>query len=132
MNCQGSIYWNLVVNPVGAEMNLPLANGKYRKPAGILARLLGFSGLALWIFHLYVFLQYNATRPRQFDTSSGRIYAENNHGHVVYLTKTEDTTLTALAVIAFSLLGAGALTVSLFGDNIGWSKRPAPWEKKQW
>jgi len=113
-------------------VNLPLANGKYRKPAEVIVKVLCFSGLAIWFFHLYIFLQYDATRPRHIDTSSGRVCAQNNHGNIVYLTKAEDTGLTKLSVLAFSLMGAGFLTGGLFVERIGWRRRPEPWEKKQW
>lgn len=115
-------------------MKIPLANARYRKPAEILSRFLCFTGLAVWIFHLYMFLQYDATRPRQFDRSSGHIYAQMNHGHVVYLTKQEDRNLTKLTLLAFLLFGAGFLIGALFVEKIDWTKRrePKAWEMKRW
>lgn len=44
-------------------MKLPIAEGKYRKPGGIVARLLIYSGLALWPFHTYVWYDYDGTEP---------------------------------------------------------------------
>jgi hypothetical protein len=109
-------------------MNLPLAKGKYRKPARILASLLCFSGLAVWFFHFYVWYQYDGTRQRHPDTSSGRVYPQNTHGHVVYLTKEEDARIRNLTIIAFSLFGTGFLLGGLFVEK----KSPVPWEKRQW
>ena len=94
----------------------------------MLSALLGYSALADWLFHLYVWYQYDATRPRQPDTSSGRFYEQNSHGHVVYLTKEEDARLTKLTVFAFSLACTASLIGILFVEKI----TPAPWEKKQW
>ncbi len=109
-------------------MKLPLAKGKYRKPARMLSALLGFSALAVWLFHFHVSDQYDATRPRQPVSSSGRFYAQNTHGHVVYLTKQEDARLTKLTILAFSLFCTGGLIGILFDERI----TPAPWEKKRW
>ena len=92
-------------------MNFPLAKGKYSKPARTLARILGFMGLAVWLFYFYIWYQYDATRPRQPDALAGRLYAQNSHGHVVYLTKEEDAKLTRLNMLALSLVLAGFLTL---------------------
>jgi hypothetical protein len=113
-------------------VNIPLAKGKYRKPAGKIASSLGVLGLAVWLFHLYVWYQYDATRPRQPDASSGRVYAQNTHGHIVYLTREEDAGLTNLTILTFSLIGTGLLIGGLFVEKITWRKGPAPWEKKRW
>jgi hypothetical protein len=98
----------------------------------MLASLLCFSGLAVWLFHFYVWYQYDATRPRQPDALSGSVLAQNTHGHVVYLTKEEDARLTRLTVLAIGLFGTGFLIRGLFVENIVWRKNPPPWEKKQW
>jgi hypothetical protein len=94
----------------------------------MLSALLGFSALAIWLFHFQVWYQYDATRPRQPDALSGRSYAQNTHGHVVYLTKEEDARLTKLTIIAFGLFCTAGLIGILFVERI----TPAPWEKKQW
>jgi hypothetical protein len=128
-------------------MNLPLANGKYRKPGEMLAVSLVCSACAVWLFDLYLYLQYDATRPRRFSLLSGRIYELSNHGHIVYLTKAEDMNLTLLTIFAFGLMGIAILVINLFVEKTGWNRRgvaqirdrrrlyggdPAPWEKKQW
>jgi len=112
-------------------VKLPLANGKYRKPAIVLANGLCVAALAAWLFHLYIFFQYDDTRPRVPDKSIGRVYPQNNHGHVVYLTKEEDHRLTKLTITAFGLFCFGALVGHLFVEEMSW-KRKQPWEKKQW
>jgi hypothetical protein len=94
----------------------------------MLSALLGFSALAIWLFHFHVWYQYDATRPRQPDASSGRFYAQNTHGHVVYLSKNEDERLTKLSILAFSLACIAGFIGILFDERI----TPAPWEKKQW
>ena len=114
------------------NMKLPLGNPKYRKSARGIASFLGFSGLAVWFFHFYVWNQYDQTRPTHADYSIGRVHGLNNHGHVVYLTDEEDAGLTNLRILAFSLFGGGFLTtILLVVAPSEWNKKPMPWEKKQ-
>jgi hypothetical protein len=120
--------------PTGGEMKLPLENGNYRKPLEVIARVLLFSALGVWLFHLYIYYQYDSTRPLQPDRFSGAIYAQSNQGHTVYLTRAEDATLTKLTIFAVALAITGFLISHLFVERIGWSKRgePKPWETKKW
>jgi len=113
-------------------MTLPLAEGKYRNPARVLGSLLCFTGLTIWLFHFCVWYQYDGTRPTKAIESAGRIFPQNTHGHVVYLTKEESARLTHLTVLAFGLMGSGFLVRGLFVEGFHWRKAPAPWEKKQW
>ncbi len=113
-------------------MTLPLAMGKYRKPARVLASLLCFTGLAIWLFHFCVWYQYDGTRPTYPVQSVGRVFPQNTHGHVVFLTKEEDTRLTRLTILAFSLMGSGFLVGGLFVEGFHWRKNAAPWEKREW
>jgi len=61
-----------------------------------------------------------------------------NHGHIVYLTKTEASNITNLRITSFGLAGAAMLTLYAFGDGIEWQqdqkryRKGKPWEKKQW
>jgi hypothetical protein len=113
-----------------ASVNLPLAKGKYSKPAVLFGRILAYTGLAFWLFHFYVWYQYDATRPRQPDASAGRLYAQNTHGHVVYLTKEEGARLTNLSILALSLLLSGGLCLPLFVEKTVWIKSLAPWKRR--
>ena len=113
-------------------MKLPLAGGKYRKPARIIAMLLGYSGLALWFYHFYVWYQYDGTRPRIPDAMSGRVLPQNTHGHVVYLTVGEQSRLRNIAILAGILLMTGILSGILFSSDHFWRKRPKPWEVRRW
>ena len=111
-------------------MKLPLGNGKYRAPARKLAGFLGFFALAVWFFHFYVWYQYDGSRPIHRDSSAGRIFPLNTHGHVVYLTKGEDQKLAGLTALAF---GSFVLAVLIDGFLVdGFSRTPKPWEKKQY
>ena len=113
-------------------MKIPLGNPQYRNLARAVATFLGFSGLAVWFFHFYVWDQYDRTSPNRPDYSSGRVHGLNNHEHVVYLTDEEDARLTKLAIFAFSLFGGGILVTILFVEGISkWNKKKMPWEKKQ-
>jgi hypothetical protein len=67
---------------------VPIANGKYHKPVYRIAAVLCFSALAIWFFSFYVIYQYDAARPNRPNHASGQVYAQNNHGHIVYLTRT--------------------------------------------
>jgi len=62
------------------------------------------------MFFIYLFLQYDTTRPIAPQPTEDRIYASNNHGHVVYLNSKEQDNLYYLGFGAFILFGIGALT----------------------
>jgi hypothetical protein len=113
-------------------MKLPLANGKYRRPAAIISKLLLFSALAVWFFHFYVWYQYDGTRPSAPDVASGRVLAQNSHGHVVYLTVEEKNRLRNIVVAAGLLLVTGILVGTLFAPDAVWKKPPKPWEVRRW
>ena len=55
--------------------------------------------------HLYLWYQYVHTRPRFAQPDQGRVYAINNHGLIVYLTKDEQFRLDLLmwTTIIFAL-----------------------------
>jgi hypothetical protein len=108
-------------------VNHPLANGKYRKSGRMLAGLLGSIGLAIWLFHFYLWYRYDGTRPPRPDASSGRFYPLNTHGHFVYLNKDEDAMLNRLTVLTFGLFGTAIVIDVLFV-----ARRANPWEKKRW
>ena len=108
-------------------MNLPLANGKYRRSGRMLAGLLGIMALSISQFYVYLWYQYDDTRPLRPDASSGRLYPLNTHGHVVYLNKQEDAKLTRLTILTFSLFGTAILM-----DLLLVVRKTNPWEKKQW
>jgi hypothetical protein len=110
----------------------PLANGKYRRLARALASLLCFSGLAVWIFSFQIWYEYDATRPRQPEVLSGRVYEQNTHGHLVFLTSEEKSRITKLRLLALGLVAIGFLVGGLFVESFVWRKTPAPWEKRQW
>ena len=110
------------------SVRLPLANGKYRQRARMLAGFLGVLALAIWLFHFYLWYQYDVTRSSQVEASSSNIYPLNTHGHVVYLTKVEDATLTELTILALSLFTIAFLIDGLFADGLSQGTRA--WEKK--
>ena len=111
-------------------MILPLADGKYRRIGRLFVGLLGFSALAIWAFHFYLWYQYDGAAPLQPDVSSGRLHPLNTHGHVVYLTKNEDGRLAGLTILTFFLFGIAFLINAFFVE--GFSNKKMPWEKKQW
>ena len=114
------------------RVKFPLAGGKYRKPARVIATLLCYSGLAVWFFHFHVWSQYDRTRPGVPDVASGRVHAQNRHGHVVYLTEEEQCRLTDIIIVAVTLLGTGLFIGGLFAEGFVLRKPPKPWEKRRW
>ncbi|MFY9730924.1 MAG: hypothetical protein WB723_13015 [Candidatus Acidiferrales bacterium] len=50
-------------------------------------KILGWAALLVWLASIYLFLQYDATRPTSPQPAQGRIYSSNNHGHVTYFEK---------------------------------------------
>jgi hypothetical protein len=72
-------------------------------------KILGWSALLIWFSFIYLFLQYDATRPTAPQPSVGRIFAQNNHGHITYLTEQEQDRLLSLEIGAFSLFLVAAL-----------------------
>jgi hypothetical protein len=108
-------------------MKLPLANGKYRKPCHVVAGILGFFALAIWFSNVYIWLEYDRSRPLLPDASVGRVYPLNSHGHVVYLTQNENSRLTRLTILAVILFGIAVLIEGLFVN--GFFRKVKPWEK---
>ena len=113
-------------------MRLPLANGKYRKPANTVALVLACSALAVWFFHFYAYFQYDSTRPRVPDVASGRVIAQSNHGHIVYLTSEEHSRLTKITIVAVTLFGVGFLIRGLFDPDGFFNRKPNLWEVRRW
>ena len=109
------------------SVGLPLAKGKYRKPGEIFGKVLGYCALAILAFLWYLFLQYDTTRPTRPEASSGRIYSQDNKGHVVFLTKKEDNNKTVLEILAGSAFGAMLLVDLLFVGELLREKKP--WER---
>ena len=61
-----------------------------------------------WIGFIALQIYYGDTRPRLPDEMCGRIYPLNNHGAVVYLTKSEQVALWCLEGGAFTLFVVAA------------------------
>ncbi len=72
-------------------------------------KILGWSALLVWFSFIYLFLQYDATRPTTPQPAQGRVYSSNNHGHVTYLTSREEGYLHSLQIGAISLFVVAAL-----------------------
>jgi hypothetical protein len=113
-------------------MKLPLANGKYRRPATIVWKVLAFSGVAIWLFYIGLWTYYDSTRPRLPDVATGRVVVQNTHGHYVYLTAEESSRLRDLEILAGILFLTGFLIGGLFSQDLFTKKRPKPWEVRRW
>ena len=61
-----------------------------------MATAAGFAMFVVGFSHLYLWFQYVHTRPRFVQPEQGRVYALNNHGLIVYLTKDEQFRLDLL------------------------------------
>jgi hypothetical protein len=91
---------------------------------------LGVSALGVWLSYNYVWYQYDGTRPPHPDALAGRIFAQNTHGHTVYLTAAENARLTKLAALAIGLFAcSGVIYYFILGER---QRKPQPWDKKQW
>jgi hypothetical protein len=64
--------------------------------------------LLLWFSFIGIFFYYDMTRPTLADSSVGRIYPWNNHGHIVYLTGNEQDLLYGLVLAATMLIAIAA------------------------
>jgi hypothetical protein len=111
-------------------MRLPLANGKYHKVASRIANTLAFLALITWLYSFVIYYRYDASRPTRSDTASGRTYLQNEHGHVVYLTREEDRGITEIRALTLFFFLVGFTVHALFVENP--FRLKAPWEKKQW
>ena len=65
--------------------------------AACLALVAWFGAMALWMY-------YDATRPITPDQNTGRIYAQNTHGSIVYLIRREKMNVSALMWVAGVLM----------------------------
>jgi hypothetical protein len=90
-----------------------LVNPRYHLGTTIMVKyfpkILAWSALLTWFGFIYLFLQYDATRPIAPRPAEGRVYASNNHGHITYLTKQEEDQLHSLEIGALSLFMMAAL-----------------------
>lgn len=77
--------------------------------AKILPAALGVFALLLWASSLSLFYQYDATRPTSPEPFEGRVFSQNNHGHVVYLTAEENLRTNFMNWVAFGIFMIGAL-----------------------
>jgi len=73
-----------------------------------LIKVLGWSSFVLWVGFIGLTFQYVGTRPSSPEPETGRVYALNSHGHVVYVTLRENVFLSALWTIG---LGGGAAAI---------------------
>jgi multisubunit Na+/H+ antiporter MnhB subunit len=110
-------------------MKLPLARGRHRKAARTVAGALSVGAFVAWLGFFYLFLRYDSTRPSLPGASTGRVYAQNNHGHVVYLTKHERCKRNEVALVALCLLGTALVVHVLL---VGPLNEKESWEIKRW
>jgi hypothetical protein len=75
----------------------------------MIARILLYSSLALWLSFIGLFEHYSQTRPTVENLSEGRTYKQNNHGYYTYLTSGEHSRLRILGIVAPVLFLVGSL-----------------------
>jgi hypothetical protein len=117
---------------IRSDVDLALAKGKHRKGAHRIAMFFCYPSLPIWIAAIGLFLHYDATRPNHPVPSAGRIYGQNNHGHVVYLTRDEESLVSRLTFLPFCLFFVGFTLDRLFGEPPQPLKSKVPWENRQW
>jgi hypothetical protein len=113
-------------------MELPLANGKHRKAAYRIAMFFVYPALPIWIAAIALFLHYDATRPNHPIPGTGQIFGQNNHCHVVYLTRDEESLVNCLMFLPFCLFFVGFTVDRLFGEPLPPLKSKVPWENRQY
>jgi hypothetical protein len=67
-------------------------------------RLVGWTGLALWLFAMAMYVAYADSRPHAPQPEIGRTYPLNNHGTIGYLTKEEYWRIWGIACTGMGLL----------------------------
>ena len=73
-------------------------------------KILAWCALLVWFGFIYLFLQYDATRPTVPQRAEGRVYASNNHGHITYLNDSEEDRLHLLEFGALGLFLIASVT----------------------
>jgi hypothetical protein len=91
-----------------------------------------YPSLPIWLAAIALFLHYDATRPDHPIPGSGRIYAQNSHGHVVYLTEEEDSLVSRMMFLPFCLFFVGFTVERLFVEPPQVVRSKLPWENRQW
>ena len=86
-----------------------MAFARSRQALTVVVKVLAPMALAVWLGFIYLFLQYDATRPTVRRPEQGRVHTLNNHGHVVYLTGHEQENLDHLEWLAFVLFAIAFL-----------------------
>ncbi len=90
-----------------------------KKSLKMLGTVLVILGFTLMFVDFYFEYYYADTRPRVAQPAAGRVIPLNNHGTVVFLTKSENDTLWALQISAMAVGGCGGLLV-LYAKRKGW------------
>jgi hypothetical protein len=73
------------------------------------ARGLVWLAAVVWFGFIGLFEVYSYTRPTLLEKTEGRVYEQNNHGHITFLTAQEHFRLELLEFSAPVLFLAGAL-----------------------
>lgn len=68
------------------------------------SRFLAFLAMASWFGFIGLFCHYDAIRPTVPLPNEGKVYPSNNHGHVVYLSESDEGRLNLLQGIALWLV----------------------------
>jgi hypothetical protein len=80
-----------------------MASARARQAMIFLPKVLAPVAVAIWFGFFCLTLHYDDTRPTVRKPDQGRVYALNNHGHVVYLTANEENNLHNLEFLAITL-----------------------------
>ena len=82
----------------------------------------GLTSLVAWFSSTALFMHFDAVNPTAPDVSSGAIYGQANHGHVVYLTAAEKHAWYALMALA----GVLFLITAVISVRLALAKRGRP------
>ncbi len=72
----------------------------------VFVKVVGWLGVMAWVGFIGLSVHYNYTRPTSPQPSQERIYSLNEHGHIAYLTHSEQQNLNLLFWSAVVLIAA--------------------------
>jgi hypothetical protein len=85
----------------------------------IILKTTGIGGLFVWFVFIGAFEHFDATRPIKQDAQEGRVIPQNNHGHIVYLTREEDGHLRLMQQISLWLFLTAIIAACFIGKKEG-------------
>ncbi len=103
------VYLSCSRRPYNPKVDTRRIKMRVPKLREIVARVLLYSAILVWLGCSFLFEHYSRTRPTVANRAEGRVYAQNDHGYHTYLTAKEHYLVMALMVTAGGLALTGSL-----------------------